>query len=148
VDFYTSYLRNYFYPPHLLASGERLVVAQFRPSSDGNPLFLVSVEPIQPPGVQPPITRKELQVAGLSPRESDVASMAIQGYSVTNIAACLQLTENTVSTYLKRLYRKLRVSSRAELSFELLNSQAYHPGTGQRSNACVRRDQENGLEMY
>lgn len=59
--------------------------------------------------------RGDLTVEDLSPREREVAEMLVQGYSGVNIAAACNLSENTVRTYIRRLYRKLGVSNRAEL---------------------------------
>jgi DNA-binding CsgD family transcriptional regulator len=56
----------------------------------------------------------------LTARESEVASLAALGYAVTNVAATLNITEWTVRTHLKQIYRKLGVRSRAELTFKLL----------------------------
>jgi len=57
----------------------------------------------------------------LSRREAEVAELAIRGYSVANIAARLALKEQTIKTFLKRVYNKLQVRNRAELCYELLS---------------------------
>jgi len=64
--------------------------------------------------------RKRTRQAGLSRRQSQVALLAIQGYSIVNIAARLEVKESTVQTHLKRIYGRLEVSSRAELAYRLL----------------------------
>jgi DNA-binding NarL/FixJ family response regulator len=43
----------------------------------------------------------------------------MEGYSVLAIAHQLGIAESTVATHLKRVYRKLGVSSRAELALKL-----------------------------
>jgi len=58
----------------------------------------------------------------LSPRERDVAQMLASGFTAVNIAAICGLSENTVRTYVRRLYRKLAVSNRADLVRQLLAS--------------------------
>jgi len=58
---------------------------------------------------------------GLTTRENEVTLLAAQGYSVVNIAARLNIAEATVKTHLKRIYRKLDVCSRAELTWKLLS---------------------------
>jgi DNA-binding CsgD family transcriptional regulator len=51
----------------------------------------------------------------LSQRERQVAELLVEGYANVNIAAHLQLSENTVRTYVRRLYRKLGVYNRLQL---------------------------------
>lgn len=51
----------------------------------------------------------------LSPRELQVCALIASGYSVTAIALELGIGEETVVTFRKRGYRKLRISSRGEL---------------------------------
>lgn len=51
----------------------------------------------------------------LTPREREVVQGLGQGLSEKQLAARLGVTVHTVHTYVKRLYRKLHVSSRTEL---------------------------------
>jgi DNA-binding NarL/FixJ family response regulator len=51
----------------------------------------------------------------LSSRERQVAELLIEGYANGNIAAQLELSENTIRTYVRRLYRKLGVYNRLQL---------------------------------
>ncbi len=53
--------------------------------------------------------------AGLSPRERQVMLLLLGGDSRKQVARKLTLSEHTVADYLKVIYRKLNVSSRAEL---------------------------------
>lgn len=69
------------------------------------PCLAISVNPLQ---------RKEL-TQPLSLRERQVAELLIQGYTNMNIAAHLEVSENTVRTYVRRLYRKLGVYNRLQL---------------------------------
>lgn len=55
----------------------------------------------------------------LSNRENQVARLLARGYTIVNAAAILGVSENTVRTYVRRLYRKLRVSCRADLVRQL-----------------------------
>jgi DNA-binding CsgD family transcriptional regulator len=55
------------------------------------------------------------KVIDLSPRERQVMLLLLGGDSRKQVAAKLQLSEHTVADYLKEIYRKLGVSSRAEL---------------------------------
>lgn len=50
----------------------------------------------------------------LSGRERDVLKRLVEGMSYKQIAADLDISENTVRTYIRRLYRKLQVQSVAE----------------------------------
>lgn len=56
-----------------------------------------------------------LDLSSLSPRESDVLEVAIQGLSAREIADRLSLTEATVRSHLSAAYSKLGVSGRVEL---------------------------------
>jgi DNA-binding CsgD family transcriptional regulator len=66
----------------------------------------------------------------LSRREVEVAQLAIRGYSVANIAARLALKEQTIKTFLKRIYSKLQVRNRAELCYELLSTRSDRRSAG------------------
>jgi DNA-binding CsgD family transcriptional regulator len=57
--------------------------------------------------------------AVLSRREHQVARLLGDGYTIVNAAAILGLTENTVRTYVRRLYRKLGVNTRTDLVRQL-----------------------------
>ncbi|HEU4732353.1 MAG TPA: helix-turn-helix transcriptional regulator [Kofleriaceae bacterium] len=56
----------------------------------------------------------------LSTREREVARLLIEGYSVVNAAAILSISENSIRTYVRRLYRKLDVTNRADLTRKCL----------------------------
>ena len=66
-----------------------------------------------------PAARPDAAVADtetrLSTREREVASFLVDGYSNVNIAAITGLSENTIRTYIRRLYRKLGICSRVDL---------------------------------
>lgn len=51
----------------------------------------------------------------LSPRERDVIELVSQGFGSAAISTLLQVTLETVKTHRKRAYRKLHISSQAEL---------------------------------
>jgi DNA-binding CsgD family transcriptional regulator len=63
----------------------------------------------------------DVPIPGLSHREWQVGSMLANGYAILNIAAATGLSENTVRTYVRRLYRKLHVCSRVGLTHALQN---------------------------
>jgi DNA-binding NarL/FixJ family response regulator len=54
----------------------------------------------------------------LTPREIDVLTLMAKGYNRKEIADLLELTCNTVSWYIKQVYQKLDVHSRAEATLE------------------------------
>jgi len=56
----------------------------------------------------------------LSPRELEIARMVAKGYPNKTIAAVLDISAWTVCTYLRRMFAKLSVSSRAALVARLL----------------------------
>lgn len=60
-------------------------------------------------------THKETPLTG---RELDVLGLIAKGYTTTYIAELLSITANTVSGYIKSIYRKLNISSRAEATLE------------------------------
>ncbi|MBM7000047.1 helix-turn-helix transcriptional regulator [bacterium] len=52
---------------------------------------------------------------GLSPRETEILSFLLRGYSTTAIRNELYIAKGTVDTYVQRVYRKCGVHSRQEL---------------------------------
>ncbi len=62
-----------------------------------------------------PMTLPILNCDRLTPRETQIAELVAQGLTSAEIGAALWITENTVKQALKRMYRKLKFSSRAEM---------------------------------
>jgi DNA-binding NarL/FixJ family response regulator len=58
------------------------------------------------------------EVIALTPREIDVLTLMAKGYNRTEISKLLKITCNTVSSYIKQVYQKLDVHSRAEATLE------------------------------
>jgi len=56
----------------------------------------------------------------LSPRETEIARMVAKGYPNKTIAAVLDISPWTVCTYLRRIFAKLSVGSRAAMVARLL----------------------------
>ncbi len=54
----------------------------------------------------------------LTPRDADVLACIGRGLRVAETAQYLGLTENTVASYIKQIYRKLGISGRAEAALE------------------------------
>jgi DNA-binding CsgD family transcriptional regulator len=61
------------------------------------------------------LVNKEIQEIHLTPRELQIAFLVAKGLTNAEIATHLWISQNTVKQTLKRLFRKLRVSARAEM---------------------------------
>lgn len=79
------------------------------------------------PPLSPAIARKLLDFfhpsmektpSNLTRREEEVLVLIAKGYSSAKVAELLGLKRNTVSSYVKEIYRKLNISSRAEATLE------------------------------
>jgi DNA-binding CsgD family transcriptional regulator len=99
--------------PPRLPTGSLVAVAKI----DDDPVFggarcaAVRVEP----------TSRPAAIEGLSKREREIARLLVAGYSGVNVAAISGLSENTVRTYVRRLYGKLGVNNRADLVRKLVS---------------------------
>lgn len=71
-------------------------------------------------GVQPPRTLQHPVEDGvhLTVRETEVLQRVAKGYTLLEIAQQFGLSRHTVDHYVKQVYRKLNVSSRAEAALE------------------------------
>ena len=94
------------------------LAAQLRRIDDGEPPLSPSIarrmmahfaERAPPAGAAP-----AADDAGLTPRELQVLGLLGRGSRVAEAAKVLGLTDQTVATYVKTIYRKLRITSRAE----------------------------------
>lgn len=63
---------------------------------------------------QPPQQKSSEPAVQLTPRESEVLRFISKGMTLAETAKLLQLSRHTVDGYVKEIYRKLNVSSRAE----------------------------------
>ena len=66
-------------------------------------------------------TRDEM--TRLSPRETELLTLLAKGYSNKEIAAKLSLTLETIQSYLKSVYKKMHVHSRAEAAVKFMSCQ-------------------------
>lgn len=73
-------------------------------------------------GVRYALTRTASPQASilLSPREQEIARLITEGLPNKTIAATLDISPWTVGTYIKRIFAKLSVNSRAEMVAKLL----------------------------
>ncbi len=77
---------------------------------------------VPPPGLMPaqplrPGMVEEPEIA-LTERETEVLQLVGKGYTLPEIAQQLALSRHTVADYVKQIYRKLDISSRAEAALE------------------------------
>ncbi|MGO8997195.1 MAG: helix-turn-helix transcriptional regulator [Polyangiaceae bacterium] len=99
--------------PPRMANGSVTAVSKI----DDDPVFSqarVCVVRVEPLGEQ------NTAMDTLSRREREIARLLVAGYSGVNVAAIAGLSENTVRTYVRRLYLKLGVSNRADLVRKLM----------------------------
>ena len=110
---------------YLLKDGPRhIIIAQLRRIAEGEP-------PLSPPiarrvltyfsaggprGVD--VTRFDPNEVALNARETEILQRVAKGYTLPEIAGQLGLSRHTVADYVKQIYRKLNVSSRAEAALE------------------------------
>ncbi len=57
----------------------------------------------------------------LTEREVEVLRLVAKGFSVAEIARLLEISHHTVTTYVRRMYKKLEVSSRSAAVYEAVN---------------------------
>ncbi len=74
-------------------------------------------------------TGRPAAIEGLSKREREIARLLVAGYSGVNVAAISGLSENTVRTYVRRLYGKLGVNNRADLVRKLVSPDSAAPSS-------------------
>lgn len=67
---------------------------------------------------QPPAEIATRAAEALTPRETEVLQLIAKGYTVQQTATTLGLSANTTSGYVKDIYRKLSINSRAEATLE------------------------------
>lgn len=65
-----------------------------------------------------PLPQREPEMQPLTPRENDVLRLTAKGLTLVEVAEALGISRHTASGYLKDIYRKLSVSSRAEATLE------------------------------
>lgn len=100
----------------------RTIPSCIEPGQLAEALRAVVVRRASPASVQPPTSG--LSVPGLTQRELEVLKAVAQGRTNREVAVDLCLSEHTVKFHLGRIYRKLRLRSRAEAAFWLLENGA------------------------
>lgn len=66
------------------------------------------------------IIKQGKTVGGLSQREQQIIRLIMQGMCNKSIARILDISPNTVSTYIRRVFTKLEVCTRAEMVSRVL----------------------------
>ncbi len=94
--------------PPLSPSISRRILRYFM---EGNP------EQPQPPAANPAHTEVN-NPNNLSPREQEVLTLVAKGLSRNDVAKLLGLSNNTVARYIRDVYQKLNISTRAEAAVE------------------------------
>jgi DNA-binding CsgD family transcriptional regulator len=77
------------------------------------------------------------QADGLTETERRLAALIAQGQANRQIAAAMFITENTVQTHLRHIFRKLSVSSRTELAARILS---IPPSTAANASSDARSE--------
>jgi DNA-binding CsgD family transcriptional regulator len=97
---------------------------EFDASRLGNPLaagaIAITVQRARPEAVTELLTR----AYALTPRERQVAELALAGMSTAEIGAALFLSRHTVADHLKAIFAKTRVHARHELAQRLAGEPA------------------------
>jgi DNA-binding NarL/FixJ family response regulator len=63
-------------------------------------------------------TAPDREHAMLSAREKEVLELITKGFTADEIAKLMQVSQHTVQTYVRRIYSKLKVTSKAEAIYE------------------------------
>ncbi len=64
---------------------------------------------------------------GLTDREVEILTFIAKGYQVKEVGTLLDISPNTVSFHVKRIYKKLNVHNRAEATAAAVNMKLYSP---------------------
>jgi len=119
--------------------GGEWLVLHASPLMDGNGgdrRVLVILEQAQPSRVAPLL----MSAYQLTPRERDVAALALAGHSTSECAARLSIAEYTVQQHLQRIFDKTGVRSRRELTSRVFGSH-YEPRV--RDNEARTEDERS-----
>jgi DNA-binding CsgD family transcriptional regulator len=79
----------------------------------------------------------------LSPREQEIARMVAKGYPNKTIAAVLEISSWTVNTYLRRIFSKFGVTSRAAMVAQLLEQGLFQENPILHKSSCPLRKEIN-----
>jgi DNA-binding NarL/FixJ family response regulator len=91
--------------------------------------LLAGGSPISPPIARhllqrfqtPPPAAAPDEPSLLTAREREILTLVAKGFSVPEISEMLQISEHTVTTHVRHIYRKLEVTSRSQAIYEAVN---------------------------
>jgi DNA-binding NarL/FixJ family response regulator len=108
-------------PAHDILQAVYSVAAGYTPLSPSIARFLLRSfrSGLAKPASAPSGATAEQPSMGLTQREQDVLLQITRGSSYKEIAQTLSITEGTVQTHIKNVYRKLGVSNRSEAAYKL-----------------------------
>jgi DNA-binding NarL/FixJ family response regulator len=69
----------------------------------------------------PPATAQPDEPSLLTAREREILTLVGKGFSVPEISELLHISEHTVTTHVRHIYRKLEVTSRSQAIYEAVN---------------------------
>ena len=75
----------------------------------------------EPRHMQTQAAQTESETAALSAREKEVLHLITKGFTAIEIAELMQVSRHTVLTFVRRIYRKLKVTTKAEAIYEARN---------------------------
>jgi DNA-binding CsgD family transcriptional regulator len=90
----------------ILAAYDRIVIGGVLPQASASP---------SPNTVETPVTSGAVPAVRLSRREQEVLQLVSEGYSNSMIAGRLNLSENTIKTYVENLLTRFNARNRAEV---------------------------------
>ena len=107
----------------LKEQARELITEQLQRISQGEPpLSPVDRAPrdglLQRQGQAAAVGQRRCRMCQLTDRESEVLLRVAKGYTLPEIGVQLGLSRHTIADYVKQIYRKLNVSSRAEAALE------------------------------
>ena len=104
----------------LKEQSRELITEQLQRISQGEPPLSPSIarKVIKYFANQSTPTANAMPAVSLTERESEVLLRVAKGYTLPEIGVQLSLSRHTIADYVKQIYRKLNVSSRAEVALE------------------------------
>jgi two-component system, NarL family, nitrate/nitrite response regulator NarL len=109
----TGYLIKPFRAERLLRAIDQVLEGEIPLSAEAAKAVMVQADLRSPSGSTP-------SGSALSDRELEVLELLCHGHTYASIAKALGIQHGTVQTYIKRLYEKLQVSSKAEATLVAL----------------------------
>ena len=95
-----------------------LLVRQLRGIADGQPPLSPAIARRLLRHFQPLPDASNGEAIQLTPREREVLSLLARGIRIVEIAQTIGISRHTVGDYVKNIYRKLKISSRAEAALQ------------------------------